>query len=289
MGDVRPLSCLEREFVLFRGEDGEPVSRHTFPTWEPTWVSGVVSAGTASPVGSTDGGSRAAVGSLRCRGSIGRLGPRRRRGPSASGTAHFGGITLWRAAGLRVERLPAGRSELDTWRSHSYRVRVHVQDLTENIIDRSHFLAVHDMARPERDHFEVRFDGVSMVVEQSLKVTAVDAGGYEISTTSTTSGPGIVAVEVSQDPIEMLTYITQTPVDEELTEVTLSFSMRRLPDDRATEAISELNDRITNEQFTQDVAIWENKIYREHPMVTKVDGPVAQYRRWFRQFYPDQG
>ena len=107
------------------------------------------------------------------------------------------------------------------WRCNTYRVRVHVQDLTENIIDRSHFLAVHDMERPESDHFEVRFDGPSMVVEQSLKVTAVDVAGYEIQTTTTTCGPGIVAVEVSQDPIEMLTYITQTPVDDQMTEVNL--------------------------------------------------------------------
>ena len=86
----------------------------------------------------------------------------------------------------------------------------------------------------------------------------------------------------------MLTYITQTPVDEELTEVSLLFSMKRLPDaDAATESISELNDQITNLQFTQDVPIWENKIYRERPMVTKADGPVAQYRRWFRQFYSE--
>jgi 3-ketosteroid 9alpha-monooxygenase subunit A len=141
------------------------------------------------------------------------------------------------------------------------------------------------MATPERNQFEVRFDGISMVVEQSLKVTAVDVAGYEIQTTSTTCGPGIVAVEVSQAPIEMLTYITQTPIDQELTEVNLCFSMKALPDKKATESISELNDRITNEQFMQDVPIWENKIYRERPMVTKIDGPVAQYRRWFRQFY----
>ena len=64
----------------------------------------------------------------------------------------------------------------------------------------------------------------------------------------------------------MLTYITQTPIDEELTEVNLLFSMKALPDEKATESISELNDRITNEQFTQDVPIWENKIYRERPM-----------------------
>ena len=49
--------------------------------------------------------------------------------------------------------------------------------------------------------------------------------------------------------------------------------MKALPDDRATESISELNDRITNEQFTQDVPIWENKIYRERPMITKSRRP----------------
>jgi hypothetical protein len=201
-----------------------------------------------------------------------------------------GRIFVWHHAGglppsYDVIGYRPDESSWTPWRSNSYRVRVHVQDLTENIIDRSHFSAVHDMATPERNQFEVRFDGISMVVEQSLKVTAVDVAGYEIQTTSTTCGPGIVAVEVSQAPIEMLTYITQTPIDQELTEVNLCFSMKALPDKKATESISELNDRITNEQFMQDVPIWENKIYRERPMVTKIDGPVAQYRRWFRQFY----
>jgi hypothetical protein len=87
----------------------------------------------------------------------------------------------------------------------------------------------------------------------------------------------------------MLTFITQTPIDEEFTQVSLAFSMKALPDDAATQTISELNDRITNEQFTQDVPIWENKIYRDRPMLTTNDGPVAQYRRWFRQFYSDAG
>jgi 3-ketosteroid 9alpha-monooxygenase subunit A len=164
-----------------------------------------------------------------------------------------------------------------------------VQDLTENIIDRSHFSTVHDMAAPEQAHFEVRFDGASMVVEQSLKVTAVADAGIEVRTVTTTCGPGIAAVEVRQEPVDMLTYITQTPIDEELTEVNLAFSMRRLADDDATESISELNDRITNLQFTQDIPIWEHKIYRDRPMLTTLDGPVAQYRRWFRQFYADAG
>ena len=45
------------------------------------------------------------------------------------------------------------------WRRNTYRVRVHVQDLTENIIDRSHFSSVHDMAPPDQDRFDVSFSG----------------------------------------------------------------------------------------------------------------------------------
>jgi hypothetical protein len=35
------------------------------------------------------------------------------------------------------------------------------------------------------------------------------------------------------------------------------------------------------------VPIWENQVYRDRPPLTSVDGPVSQYRRWFRQFYSD--
>jgi len=171
------------------------------------------------------------------------------------------------------------------WRVNAYRVRIGLQDLTENIIDRSHFLTVHDMVPPDDDRFEVTFDGPTMVVDQNIKVTAVSDHGYEVHAVTTTCGPGIVAVEVREGPLDMLTYITQTPVDEEITEITIHFSMKALDDDQATASIAELNDQITNVQFTQDVPIWENKVYRERPPLTRVDGPLVQYRRWFRQFY----
>ncbi len=291
-GDVRPVTYLGQDLVLFRGEDG--IAR-VFDAYCPhlgahLGIGGrVCGDGIACPFHGWrfDGG-----------GQLVEV-PGLDRSPRA--TAHAwpvcernGRIFIWHhAEGLppsyEVISYRPDESEWTSWRSNSYRVRVHVQDLTENIIDRSHFAAVHDMAPPEKEHFEVRFEGPSMIVEQSLKVTAVDMAGYEIQTTSTTCGPGIVAVEVSQNPIEQLTYITQTPIDDELTEVNLCFSMKALPDQRATESISELNDRITNEQFTQDVPIWENKTYRERPMLTKSDGPVVQYRRWFRQFYSAPG
>jgi len=39
-------------------------------------------------------------------------------------------------------------------------------------------------------------------------------------------------------------------------------------------------------QWRQDIGIWERKIYRKKPMLTREDGPIHQLRRWYSQFYP---
>jgi nitrite reductase/ring-hydroxylating ferredoxin subunit len=171
------------------------------------------------------------------------------------------------------------------WRPNTYRVRVHVQDMTENILDRAHFLHVHDMKPPSEPRFDVRFDGPFMVVEQKLRVTALSAQGVEVLSVTTNCGPGVSVAEVHQGPLHMVNYITQTPIDDEMTDVRLHFAMKRLPDEAASRAVAEINDRITQDQFRQDVPIWEHRRYLDKPRLTEVDGPVAQYRRWYRQFY----
>ena len=37
----------------------------------------------------------------------------------------------------------------------------------------------------------------------------------------------------------------------------------------------------------QDFTIWENKAYMLRPAIAKNDGPIGQYRRYCRQFYPE--
>lgn len=288
-GDVRAAHYLGRDLVVFRGEDAAArvFDAHCPHLGAHLGVGGrVCGDGIACPFhGWRFDGSGALVevpGLDRA--------PPRVRAQVWPVCERNGRIFVWHHAEGRppaYEVLPYREdgSRWTPWRSHAHRVRVHVQDLTENILDRAHFVAVHDMAPPEREHFEVVFDGPSMIVDQIMKVTAVSEQGVEVRSRTTTCGPGIVAVEVRQGPLEMLTYITQTPVDDEITEVHLLFSMKHLPDEDATRAVSELNDRITNEQFAQDVPIWENKVYRERPPLTAVDGPVTRYRRWFRQFY----
>ena len=37
----------------------------------------------------------------------------------------------------------------------------------------------------------------------------------------------------------------------------------------------------------QDVPIWNNKTYLKNPVLVKNDGPIAQFRRWYSQFYTE--
>jgi len=39
--------------------------------------------------------------------------------------------------------------------------------------------------------------------------------------------------------------------------------------------------------FAEDIQIWENKRWRDRPMLCDGDGPIGALRRWYRQFYPD--
>ena len=36
---------------------------------------------------------------------------------------------------------------------------------------------------------------------------------------------------------------------------------------------------------SQDIPIWENKVYRDPPVVTRAEKLILEHRRWSRQFY----
>ena len=288
-GEVRPLSYFGRELVAFRGDDG---AARVFDAHCPHLGAHLGFGGRVEGDGIRCPFHGWRFDGAGCLVEVPQLGkappPARARSYPVSECNGF--VHAWvHATGAPpawdVLRYREDEAAWTPWRVNAYRVRVHVQDMTENILDRSHFWTVHDMAPPASGRFEVSFDGPRMVVDQDIDVTAVSQKGVAIRSRSTNCGPGLVAVEVKQGSLDLLTYITQTPIDEEHTDVRLHFSMRRLADENATRAIAEANDRITNDQFRQDVPIWEHKAWLAKPRLTAVDGPVARYRAWFAQFY----
>src|SRR5207248_1935689 len=76
-----------------------------------------------------------------------------------------------------------------------------------------------------------------------------------------------------------------TPIDEERIEIRGVVNLRRLDDPIVTEQILELFYRAYVIDFAMDFPVWENKVYRERPLLSTADGPFMSYRRWARQFY----
>jgi hypothetical protein len=75
-----------------------------------------------------------------------------------------------------------------------------------------------------------------------------------------------------------------TPIDEEHVHVRWLFTSPR--------ALGEQVAHDAAEQFaagvSQDLPIWENKIYRTQPVLTRGERPILDQRRWARQFYSDE-
>ena len=141
-------------------------------------------AATASAARSTAGASTASG----CLVEVPRLGARRRpctpralAGLRAQRPRLRLAPRAGRAAALRRDRLTATtRRTGRRGAANAYRVRVHVQDLTENILDRAHFVNVHDMAPPDRR--ALRRDastGRAWSWTSRIKVTAVAEAGVD--------------------------------------------------------------------------------------------------------------
>ncbi len=163
-----------------------------------------------------------------------------------------------------------------------WKVKSRQQEMAENVVDPAHFRFVHGTVTvPES---EIEADGHVFrvlsnsgmatpqgVVEGTIRIEAHAFGwGY-------TRFTGIV---------ETLLMTAGTPIDAEHVDLRLSFAVRKLANSDATRGVGAAFIAEVTRQFAQDIPIWENKIHLERPLLCDGDGPIAELRRWGRQFYP---
>ena len=86
--------------------------------------------------------------------------------------------------------------------------------------------------------------------------------------------------------VDTLLVITGAPIDDELHETTIRFTVKKIDgDEQTTRKVGEAFINEVNRQYTQDIPIWENKIYLSKPLLCDGDGPIALIRSYFQQFY----
>jgi nitrite reductase/ring-hydroxylating ferredoxin subunit len=146
-----------------------------------------------------------------------------------------------------------------------FEIRVSVQDMAENNVDFAHFRYVHGTEAIPEDDFTT--DG-------TYKKTV--GGGGTFVREGFGLGLGVLRIA------GYTTFLSSTtPLDAGNVHVRWVFTAPRANGDGAAEAAADS----FCAGVSQDIPIWENKVYRDPPVITKTEKLILEHRRWSQQFY----
>jgi len=290
-GEAKRLHYLEREMVAFRGADGAVAVLDAYCPHDGAHL-GV--------------GSKVENGTLRCPFHGWRFDatgtcieiPNASRIPARARTRRWttlernGMVFVWYDAldkppSFEPPDLPEWHDEgfTKSWLHSELTIATHPQEMAQNGVDWQHFPFVHFMGLPREA--SARFEGPAyfwsfrsgkrhtlQALDEDFLLAGENWGlGYNV-----TRQTGVFRTVVA---------VGMTPVDHGTLEVKLGVIAHR---GGRGEAELEQALRTYMEEHAvvakQDLHIWENKIYRPHPVLSEADGPIGEYRHWARQFYP---
>jgi len=197
-------------------------------------------------------------------------------------------FTWWDASGrepwYEIPEVPEAVDEgWSTPDRYEWTIRAHGQELGENGVDSAHFFYVHGtrnvpVTRAEEDGaYRHAFSPVELKTPRGEVSGGIDShqAGLGFATTRFT---GIC---------ETLELATTTPIDADHVHVRYAFIQPRVDGRDPEGGVAGAIIRDIVKQMNEDVPIWENKSYLPRPALCDGDGPIADFRRWCRQFYPE--
>jgi 3-ketosteroid 9alpha-monooxygenase subunit A len=285
-GELKKLAYFGKALILLRGEDGRA---RVFDAFCPhlgahIGVGGtVVGNGVRCPFHAWEfDGSGRCVGIPYAR----RIPPRAEIRPwlvrekNGMILVHFD--KQGRPPAFEVPEVPEyGSDEWTDYFRRDFVIRSQAQDLAENTVDPAHFKYVHGTAElpkaeawTEGPVFRVNMDYPIVMGGQRLEGT-IDISAYGL-------GYGITRF---QGIVNTLVVVGGTPIDEEYVHNRLSFMVKKLDSEEATQGVGRAFVDEISRQFREDMPIWENKVFWERPVLCDGDGPIAALRKWGAQFY----
>ena len=166
--------------------------------------------------------------------------------------------------------------------STGHTIRTCLQEMAENTADAAHFVTIH--RHPGQAHYdEFSFDGPSMIMKSTQKFPS-SHGPVDGTLNTDTAGFGYAIVRY-RTLVDICMVTTTAPVDAETSQQHNHVWYRNPARDPKIDRIGQAFVKEVNRQFTDDIPIWENKIYVDKPNLCDGDGPIARFRKWAQQFY----
>lgn len=181
-----------------------------------------------------------------------------------------------------------------TYRKH-YKVKTHWQEIAETVADAAHVqqhlvefeknLGIEPGASPPPavEEYTTTFPDSRMRFYQPFPTPR---GLVEGRIDTDSCGPGH-AVTWFTGLVDTITLGCAVPVDQDTTELRMTFAVRDLGDEALTTSVAEAFVEGIAHQTVEDVPIWENKAYVVKPALSDADGPIMKFRKWAEQFYAE--
>jgi nitrite reductase/ring-hydroxylating ferredoxin subunit len=284
VGGVKPLSCLERELVLFRTEEGVA---HVLDAYCPH-------------LGAHLGhGGKVRQGGIQCpfhgwcfnaQGTCVEIPHAPKIPPGAVlrswPVQELNGVILLHHAPEGVSppwQVPALPEATDAaWmlaHKKEWRIRTHVQEISENIADPTHFRYVHSaLSMPEA---ELSSEGHVFRMDSKM-LQPTPRGPVEGRITGEAHGLGYWVIRFTG--IVDVTFISAaTPVGPEHVSLRHTF-FHRVPAPGASSNVARALVGEIIRQVEEDIPIWEHKLYRPRPLLSAGERAIPALRQWSRQF-----
>ncbi len=205
-------------------------------------------------------------------------------------------------------QLPAisawGDSGCGDWRFKRRLVNTQGHEIVENIVDSGHFAFVHG-GRVET--FDISFEAhtvtqysvvcpdpkASFIVPPDLPFNLAELRGDEPEGRheghATYHGPAVMYFHTRQSEAEFsydawwLNYFT--PVNARQVELTSAVLIAPAGEQPLPAEFIAMYPEVAWAAFSQDIEVWESKIYRPDPILCDGDGPITKLRKWYDQFF----
>lgn len=180
-------------------------------------------------------------------------------------------------------------------------IKTHIQELAENGFDVAHFQPIH---RSEENSIELDKKqpfGPQLIFALNLVYPGSGIGKFGkrvgVHAAWRFSGLGVFdnRVTLREYPMELRQYFFFTPIDENQVRIQILLRINKdtikLPMPFkyfVLKLIERQNQKILLNNFEEDRPIWENKKFREPPILCEGDGPIVHLRLWMKQFYTAQ-
>ncbi len=161
-------------------------------------------------------------------------------------------------------------------------IKAHPQEMAENLVDPAHFKYIHGNEIVPTAEAEI--EGHILKAKLGL-IFRTPRGDVEGAVNVRSYGFGFGRT-LFTGIVDTLVVITGTVIEDYQQEICIRFFVKRMGDEGAEQMVAKAFTEEVTKQFLEDRPIWENKTYWPKPTLCDSDGPIATFRKWAKQFYP---